>query len=46
MKMDLRETGCVTKLAQDRDQWRGSLRAVMNILVPSKAISFTFGHLV
>ena len=36
--MDLREVGCDPRdwiaLAEDRDQWRGYVRAVMNLLVP------------
>ena len=38
IKMDLREVGCDPgywiALAQDRDQWRASVRAVMNLRVP------------
>ena len=38
IKMDLREVGCDTGdwiiLAEDRDQWRASVRAVMNLRVP------------
>ena len=38
IKMDLREVGCDSKdwiaLAEDRDQWRGYVRAVMNLRVP------------
>ena len=36
--MDLREVGCDSGdwivLAEDRDQWRAYVRAVMNLLVP------------
>jgi hypothetical protein len=36
--MDLREVGCVgmdwIDLAQDRDQWKGLVNTVMNLLVP------------
>ena len=38
IKMDLREVGCDSgewiDLAEDRDQWRACVRAVMNIRVP------------
>ena len=38
IKMDLREVGCDPgdwiALAEDRDQWRAYLRAVMNLRVP------------
>ena len=38
MKMDLREVGCDPgewiDLAEDRDQWRAYVRAVMNLRVP------------
>ena len=38
IKMDLREVGCVTgdstAFAEDRDQWRAYVRAVMNLRVP------------
>jgi hypothetical protein len=35
MKMDLREIGWDwINLAQDRDQWRALVKAVMNLLVP------------
>ena len=38
IKMDLREVGCNLgdwiDLAEDRDQWRAYVRAVMNRLVP------------
>ena len=38
IKMDLREVGCDPgewiDLAEDRDQWRAYLRAVMNLRVP------------
>ena len=38
IKMDLREVGCDPEdwidLAEDRDQWRAYVRAVMNIRVP------------
>jgi hypothetical protein len=38
IKMDLREIGCDGRawldLAQDRDQWRALVRAVMNLRVP------------
>ena len=38
MKMDLREVGCDPRewidLAEDRDQWRAYVRAVMNLRVP------------
>ena len=38
IKMDLREVGCDpgewADLAEDRDQWRAYLRAVMNLRVP------------
>ena len=36
--MDLREVGCDARncmdLAEDRDQWRAYVRAVMNLRVP------------
>ena len=38
IKMDLREVGCVPEdwivLAEDRDQWRAYVRAVVNVRVP------------
>ena len=38
IKMDLREVGCNPgewiDLAEDRDQWRVNVRAVMNLRVP------------
>ena len=38
IKMDLREVGCDPgewiALAEDRDQWRAYVRAVMNLRVP------------
>jgi hypothetical protein len=38
IKMDLREIGCVgmdwIDLAQDRDQWRALVNAVINLLAP------------
>ena len=38
IKMDLREVGCDARgwiaLAEDRDQWRAHVRAVMNLWVP------------
>ena len=38
IKMDLREVGCdageCIDLAEDRDQWRAYVRAVMNLRVP------------
>ena len=38
IKMDLREVGCDPgewkDLAEDRDQWRAHVRAVMNLRVP------------
>ena len=38
IKMDLREVGCEPRdwivLAEDRDQWRTYVRAVMNLRVP------------
>jgi hypothetical protein len=38
IKIDLRETGCDggdwIDLAQDRDQWRALVKAVMNLWVP------------
>ena len=38
IKMDLREVGCDPEewidLAEDRDQWRGYVRAVMNLRIP------------
>ena len=38
IKMDLREVGCDPRdwiaLAEDRDQWRAYVRAVMNLQVP------------
>ena len=38
IKMDLREMGCDPgdwiALAEDRDQWRAHVRAVMNLRVP------------
>ena len=43
IKMGLREVGCDSAdwitLAEDRDQWRAYVRAVMNLRVPSKPIS-------
>ena len=38
IKMDLREVGCDLRdwiaLAEDRDEWRAYVRAVMNLWVP------------
>ena len=38
IKIDLREVGCDSRdwkaLAEDRDQWRAYVRAVMNLRVP------------
>ena len=38
IKIDLREVGCDSgewiDLAEDRDQWRACVRAVMNLRVP------------
>ena len=38
IKMDLREVGCdpgeLIDLAEDRDQWRAYVKAVMNLRVP------------
>ena len=38
IKMDFREVGCAPRhwiaLAEDRDQWRAYVRAVMNLRVP------------
>ena len=38
IKMDLRELGCVPgecmDIAEDRDQWRAYVRAVMNLRAP------------
>ena len=38
IKIDLREVGCdpgeLLDLAEDRDQWRAYVRAVMNLRVP------------
>ena len=38
IKIDLREVGCDSgewiSLAEDRDQWRAYVRAVMNLRVP------------
>ena len=38
IKMDLREVGCDFRdwidLAEDRDQWRAYIRAVMNFRIP------------
>ena len=38
IKTDLREVGCDSRdqiaLAEDRDQWRAYIRAVMNLRVP------------
>ena len=43
IKMDLREVGCDPRdwiaLAEDMDQWRAYVRAVMNLRVPGKPIS-------
>ena len=43
IKMDLKEVGCDPKdwitLAEDRDQSRSYVRAVMNLRVPQKPIS-------
>ena len=43
IKMDLREVGCDPRdriaLAEDRDQWRAYVRAVMNLRFPWKPIS-------
>ena len=43
IKMDLREVGCDPRnriaIAEDRDQWRAYVRAVMNLRVPRKPIS-------
>ena len=42
--MDLRELGCDPRdgiaLAEDRDRWRAYVRAVMNLRVPWKPISY------
>ena len=42
--MDLREVGCDLgewiDLAEDRDQWRAYVRAVMNLRVPQKPNSY------
>ena len=38
IKMNLREVGCVPRdwiaLAEDRDEWRAYVRAVMNLRIP------------
>ena len=43
VKMDLRDLGCDPgewiALAEDRDQWRAYVRAVINLRVPQKPIS-------
>ena len=43
IKMDLKEVGCDARswkdLAQDQDQWRDYVRAIMNLWVPLKSIS-------
>ena len=43
IKMDLKEVGCdpayCIPFAEDRDQWRAYVRAVMNLQVPEKPIS-------
>ena len=42
IRMDLREVGCDRRywiyLAENRDQWRAYVRAVMNLRVPYKPI--------
>jgi hypothetical protein len=44
IKMDLREIGWDwINLAQDRDQWRALVRAVMNLRVPYNAGKFLSG---
>ena len=44
IKVDLREVSCDSRdwiaLAEDRDQWRACVRAVINFRVPSKPISY------
>jgi hypothetical protein len=44
IRMELRETGWEDvewiRLAQDRNQWRGLVNTVMNILVPYTAVHF------
>ena len=44
IKMDLREVGCDAgdwiDIAEDRDQWRAYVRAVMNLRVLGKIISY------
>ena len=46
IKMDLWEVGCDSgdwiDFAEDRDQWRAYVRAVMNIRVPLKPVSQLF----
>jgi hypothetical protein len=47
IKMDLREIGWAggdwINLAQDRDQWRAFVKAVMNLRVPENAGKFLSG---
>ena len=44
IKMDLKEVGCdpenCIELAEDGDQWRAYVRAVMNLPLPQKPISY------
>jgi hypothetical protein len=50
IKMDIRETGWdgmdLINLAQDRDQWRAVMNAVMNLRIPYNAGKFLSGCII